>query len=262
MRVLPRLALPQVTLLTATSVNLEAAVSALAKCMAQVDFGAVKLLSDRRPARLSKGAEWVPIEPLPSAAAYSAFILQRLADHVETSHALVVQWDGHVTDARRWRPEFLEYDYVGACWPQFSDGDNVGNGGFSLRSRGLLDACRAPGFRPSHPEDIAIGRHNRAYLEAQGLRIAPTGLADMFSTERAGNPSVSFGYHGVWHMPHLLGREAFWQIYLGLDERSSIRHDFAAILRQVARGPGGAGRAWRLIRDRIGDAVSQGRLMP
>lgn len=257
-----RLALPQVTLVSATSVNLDATVSALAKSMAQVDFGAVRLLSDRRPAHLPLGAEWVPIAPLQSAAAYSDFMLTQLFDHVTTSHALIMQWDGHVIDASRWLPVFLDYDYIGASWPQFSDGYDVGNGGFSLRSRVLLDACRKPGFRPSHPEDLAIGRHNRAYLEALGLRIAPQALADLFSAERGGNTATSFGYHGVWHMPYLLGRNAFWQIYLGLDERSSIRNDFSVILREVIRGPGGAGRAWRLIRDRIGDAFSHRREMP
>lgn len=256
----PRLDLPHVTLIAVTSVNLAATVAAIEASMAQVNFGAAKVLSDQRPARLPEGAEWVPIAPLRSASAYSGFILRELADHVATTHALVVQWDGHVVDAGRWRPEFLACDYVGASWPQFPDGHNVGNGGFSLRSLALLEACRAPGFRPSHPEDVAIGRHNRDWLEAQGLRIAPRALADAFSAERAGNAATSFGYHGVWHMPRILGRDAFWHIYEGLDERGSVRHDFIPILRQVAGGPGGTGRALRFLRDRIGDAVSQRRL--
>lgn len=246
-----RLALDQVTLAAVTSVNVVATVAALERCMAQVEFGAVKLITDRVPEALPDGVEWVRIPPLASSSAYSDFILERLADHVATSHCLLVQWDGHVIQGDRWRSEFLEYDYVGAAWPQFADGHDVGNGGFSLRSRALLEACRSPDFCPSHPEDLAIGRHNRAWLEAQGLRFAPADLADTFSAERRGDPATSFGYHGIWHMPRVLGREAFWQIYSALDEHTSARHDFRSLLWQVARGKGGLARAMTLIRDQL-----------
>ncbi len=222
--------------------------------MAEVAFGACLLLTDTRPDPLPQGIDLVLIPPLISADAYSDFILRNLGDYIATIHCLVIQWDGHVIDAGRWMPEFLDYDYVGASWPQFSDGHDVGNGGFSLRSRALLEAIRNRGFKPSHPEDLAIGRHNRDWLEAQGLRFAPRELADTFAAERAGNPATSFGYHGVWQMPGILGRQKFWQIYLSLDERGSIRHDFYSLLRQVARGKGGAKRALHFIRNRIDDA--------
>jgi hypothetical protein len=252
----PRLALPQVTLVAVTSVNVAATVAALEASMAEIDFGAAKLLTDRKPDRLPRGLQAVAVPPMLSARAYSDFVLSELVNHVATSHALLVQWDGHVIDARRWRPEFLAYDYVGASWPQFADGHDVGNGGFSLRSRRLMDACRAPGFRPSHPEDLAIGRDNRAMLEECGLRFAPRALADAFSAERAGNPAVSFGFHGVWLMPRLLGRERFWEIYSALDERTTARHDFRSLLWQVARGRGGMGRALTLIRDHYWHALA------
>lgn len=248
-----RLELPEVTLIAVTSVNISATITALKNSMAQIGFGSAKLLTDRAPAQIPEGIEWVSIAPLTSAQAYSDFILHHLADHVVTPHCLLVQWDGHVLNADRWQAEFLSYDFVGASWPQFSDGHDVGNGGFSLRSRALLEACRNPSFRPSHPEDLAIGRQNRNWLEMQGLRIAPRSLADAFAAERAGNPATSFGYHGVWHMPRLLGREEFWRLYLGLDERASIRHDFHSLLRQVASGKGGAKRALHFIRNRIDD---------
>lgn len=243
--------LSQVTLVAPTSVNIQATVSALERSMAQISFGAVKLIADCAPATLPTGIEWVQIAPLTSAAAYSAFVLEQLADYVTTSHCLLVQWDGHVLNADRWRDEFLEYDYIGASWPQFDDGHDVGNGGFSLRSRGLLEACRAPAFRCSHPEDLAIGRLNREWLEACGLRFAPRALADAFSAERRGDPAATFGYHGVWLMPRVLGPQAFWDIYSGLDERTSARHDFRTLLLQVGRGRGGLGRAANLIRDQL-----------
>lgn len=252
----PRLTLPQVTLLAVTSVNLAATLAALKMTMSEVTFGAVKLLTDRDPGPLPPGLQTVNIPPIISAEAYSHFVLRSLPDYVYTSHALLVQWDGHVLDAQRWRPEFLEFDYVGARWPQFTDGYDVGNGGFSLRSRALMDACRDPAFRLSHPEDVAICRVNRDLLEARGLRFAPKELADAFSVERAGSLSSSFGYHGVWHMPRLFGVEKFWRIYRGLDERTSVRHDFASLLWQLARGRGGMVRSIGLVADRLCDAIN------
>lgn len=256
---IPRLALPEVTVIAISSVNLAATIAALEASIAQVKFGEAKLLSDHCPNGLPGEIEWVEIAPLPSSRAYSDFVLHQLAHYVSTPHCLLIQWDGQVIDARRWRTEFLDYDYIGASWPQFADGREVGNGGFSLRSRALMEACRDPAFRPSHPEDVAIGRHNRALLEARGLRFAPRELADAFSAERAGDPSNCFGYHGVWHMARVLGPERFWEIYRGLDERTSMQPDFARLLWQVSRGRGGAVRSLRLLADRFRDAAKSRR---
>ena len=250
-----RLALPDVTLCAATSVNVPATMRALEASLAQADFAACLLFTDLPMRPDHPGIRIVPIQRLASAKAYSSCLLGQLADHVETSHCLVVQWDGHVLDARHWDPAFLAHDYIGASWPQFSDGHDVGNGGFSLRSRRLLQACQSPRFQQSHPEDVLIGRTHRAWLESQGLRFAPRSLADRFSAERAGDPQSSFGYHGVWHMPRMLGGDRFWEIYRTLDERSTIRHDFGSVLKQVAQGQGGVGRALQLLADRVVDAI-------
>ncbi|MGY6552315.1 MAG: DUF5672 family protein [Erythrobacter sp.] len=219
--------------------------------MAQIDFAEAKLLSDRVPNHLPQKLEWVQIDPLNSARAYSAFVLHHLADHVATPHCLLVQWDGHVIDVNGWQPQFLEYDFVGASWPHFADGYDVGNGGFSLRSRALLQACRDPAFRASHPEDLSIGRVNREWLERRGLRFPLRALADQFSSERAGDLNKTFGYHGVWHMPSVLGNDRFWQIYRQLDERTSVRHDFWSILWKIAGGNKGIRRAFDLTFDQV-----------
>ncbi len=253
-----RLFLPQVTLCAASSVNVAATVRALEFSLAQVEFGACLLFTDASIAPVRPEITVVPIAPITSAAAYSDFLLSRMVDHVETSHCLITQWDGHVLDAGRWRSDFLDYDYIGASWPQFTDGHDVGNGGFSLRSRRLMETCRHPDFGASHPEDIAIGRRNRDWLDSRGIRFPHRTLADRFSAERAGDPGASFGYHGVWHMIRAIGVEAFWDVYRGLDDRSTVRHDFATILKQVRQGQGGNGRTMRLIADRVRHAVSTG----
>ena len=246
-----RLALPQVTLCAATSVNVKATLRALEASVAQIDFAACKLFTDAPLEPENPAISIVPIPRLGCSAAYSKFLLSRMVDHVDTSHCLVAQWDGHVLDAWRWRPEFLDYDYIGANWPQFDDGHDVGNGGFSLRSRRLMEACRDPQFRASHPEDIAIGRINRTWLEGRGMRFASPALADLFATERTGDLQSSFGYHGVWNMPRALGAEAFWQIYRELDDRGTVRHDFSSILKDVRHGPSGQIRMIRMIADHM-----------
>ena len=246
-----RLALPQVTLCAATSVNVKATLRALEMSLAQVDFAACKLFTDAHVTPDHRGITVVPIDKLGSSSAYSSFLLSQMVDHVETPYCLVVQWDGHVIDARRWRREFFDYDYIGASWPQFDDGYDVGNGGFSLRSRRLMEACRDSRFRAFHPEDVAIGRENRRWLEGRGMRFASRALADLFAAERSGNLKTSFGYHGIWNMPRAVGVEAFWQIYRVLDDRGTVRHDFVSILRDVAHGPGGSMRIARMIFDRL-----------
>ena len=245
----PRLELSQVTLIAISSVNVEATVKALQSSSHHIDFAAVKLVTDKTAVSVPDDITVVSIDPLASARDYSAFVLSRLADLFETSHCLLVQWDGYAIRPVAWRAEFLDCDYIGARWPHFVDEKNVGNGGFSLRSRALAEACRSPEFHPSHPEDLAICRKNREWLESEGLRFAAPELADAFSTERAGSLDHSFGFHGVWHMPRVLGNEAFFDLYQRLDERSSVWHDFALLLRLLSRGKGGLRRAIRLTCD-------------
>ncbi len=246
-----RLQLPEVTLCAATSVNMDATVRALEVCLEQIDFAACMLFTDANTRPDHPGITVVPIQRLDSAAAYSDFILFRAVEHVKTSHCLVAQWDGHVLDAGRWLTEFLDYDYIGASWPQFDDGHDIGNGGFSLRSRRLMEICRERGFPDAHPEDIAIGRRYRIWLESQGMRFASREIADRFSAERRGDPAESFGYHGVWNMPKAIGVDAFWQVYRGLGDRGSVRHDFAKIFKDVGYGPRGVLRQARLLIDRL-----------
>jgi hypothetical protein len=247
----PRLALPQVTLCAVTSINVTATLNALQACLEQVSFAACKLLADTPAMPEHPEIEVVPIRRLNSSHDYSRFMLSELVDHVDTSHCLVVQWDGYVLDAQQWRPQFLDYDYVGASWPQFDDGHDVGNGGFSLRSRRLMEACRDPAFVGCHPEDLAIGRANRPWLESKGLRFAPRELADVFAAERAGNVNAAFGFHGVFNMPAAIGVDVFWQAYRDLDDRSTIWHDFGSLWNEVGRGSRPISRSARMLIDRV-----------
>lgn len=247
-----RLHLPTVTLCAAASVNLTATVAALQRCLDHADFARAILFSDTCPPDLPQGVEWVRVTRMESSSDYSRFVLHQLPLSIQTQHCLIVQWDGFVLDASAWDMGFLEVDYIGAPWPQFDDGHDVGNGGFSLRSKRLMEACALPGFIDSgEAEDVVIARRNRDFLERQcGMRFADRAQASSFSFERDRTAAHSFGFHGVFNLPDAIGIEGFWEIYTGLDERGTVRTDFWPLLRAVMSGPRGLRRAMRLIVDR------------
>ena len=198
--------LHDVTLVAVTSVAIEATVSALHASMRQCEFAEVILLTDRAaPANMSGDIALRAIERLRSTEDYSRFMLRKLGSHVSTSHALCIQWDGFVSDGRCWQPGFLEFDYIGAVWPHVDPPHNVGNGGFSLRSRRLLLACRDLAFDGSCPEDIVIGRQCRPELERLGMKFAPQPVAEQFAYERGSPTGREFGFHGAYNLPRHLG---------------------------------------------------------
>lgn len=221
--------------------------------MAKASFARALLFTDALVRDLPPGIEIIRIKPLLSTSDYSRFILKDLGTWIVTSHCLVVQWDGFILDACAWDPEFLEFDYIGAPWPQFQDGYDVGNGGFSLRSRRLLTACANPGFiDDGQAEDVVIARLNRPWLEKEyGIRFGDRSTARRFSFERSSQSERTFGFHGVFNMPRAVGLSVFWETYRTLDEMQAVRTDFWTLLAQTARGPNGLKRTARMVFDRI-----------
>jgi len=133
--------------------------------------------------------------------AYSKFILQELHKYVKTDFVLIVQWDGWVINANAWQLEFLNYDYIGAIWPWHPEGLRVGNGGFSLRSKRLLELTAQPKFvYKDKNEDDLICHLNRDYLVSNGIKFAPEELARYFSFERELSNLQTFGFHGDFNM--------------------------------------------------------------
>jgi len=239
-----KLLLPDVTLCAASSVNVEQTIYAMKQCQAGIAFGRTILLTDADCPQASAEMDVINIPPLRSGAEYSSFIIERLPDYIETDFVLLVQWDGFILNPKLWDPQFREHDYIGARWPQFKDCRCVGNGGFSLRSRALLQACLDPDFKVSHPEDVAICRDNRTLLEEKfGLKFAAPSLADRFSFERLKPEQPTFGFHGAFNIPRTMGAANFWDAYQTLDDKSSLFTDFWAILRDAIRQGSQAGWA-------------------
>ncbi|MEO6663623.1 MAG: DUF5672 family protein [Rubrivivax sp.] len=201
-----RLSLPQVTLVAIDTRAPALALQSLQRSMASIDFGRVVLFTaEWQPAHAPRGVELVAIDPIDSAAGYSRFVLRQLAEHIHTPHVLVTQWDGFVCDPSAWRDEFLDWDYIGAVWPDQPAGRNVGNGGFSLRSQRLLRAGQDPRITTEHPEDEMLCRRFRDLLEGEhGLRFAPADVAQRFAFENMAPRGPVFGFHGPYRLPRLL----------------------------------------------------------
>ena len=229
--------LPSVTLVAVTSVALGATVAALRASIRQAEFANVLLLSHEQPGQLDAAIEWRRIHRLRSRADYSKFMLRDLAGHISSEHALCVQWDGFVVNGAAWEPEFLHYDYIGAVWPHFRDNYNVGNGGFSLRSKKLLEACRELPATGPGLEDVLISRVHRPQLERSGLRFAPDDVARRFSYERTAPTGAEFGFHGAFNLVRYLSPADAARLFRSLDPGILAANERWELLRwALARG--------------------------
>lgn len=135
---------------------------------------------------------------------YAWMMMKWIGPLIDTGHALYIQYDGMPWDPDQWDDDFLNYDYIGAVWPWEPEGQNVGNGGFSLRSKRFLDACRDSAIymdeKRAQAEDASLCIDHRPYLEnIHNIKFAPTEVAHRFSyeVERKGQ---SWGWHGQWNL--------------------------------------------------------------
>lgn len=199
--------------------------------MEQCDFARVLLLSDTAPQGDIHGIEWRKIDRIGSRSDYSRFMLRELAGHIETTHALCVQWDGFVLNGSAWQQEFLSYDYIGAVWPQFTDNYRVGNGGFSLRSRQLLKACKDLPLAENVAEDLVIGRRYRLDLETRGLRFASEDLAQRFAYERSAPTGGEFGFHGAFNLVNYVPKNEAAALFGSLESSLLAPNERAELLR-------------------------------
>jgi hypothetical protein len=232
-----RLALQQITLVAIDTRAPALAAQSLLHSMAGIDFGRVMLFThDWVPRRVLPGIELVEIPPISSGAEYSHFVMRRLPAYIKTSHVLVTQWDGFVIEPRAWRSEFLVHDYVGAVWPDQPAGRNVGNGGFSLRSRRFLAAGLDLRITDSHPEDEVLCRTQREFLEREhGVRFAPPELARRFAYENESPGDVVFGFHGPYHLPRFLDEGTLLRWMQALPEAFFLTRDARRLARAALR---------------------------
>jgi len=179
-----------------------------------IDFGAIKLLTSAQPKIKYPDIEYVPIKPM-NLEEFNKTMIEDLHKHFETTHCLFVQADSFVVNYKLWKDEFLKYDYIGAPWSdELVINENlvlnvkknpVGNGGFSLRSRKLLQTTAKIDYDslkfPLKSEDVVVCHYLYDKMIEEGVKFAPPKLASQFSIENVNNlygqnlDSV-FGFHG------------------------------------------------------------------
>lgn len=203
--------LNNVTIIGVAGTMAEETLKAIRYSSTKVKFGATKLIT---PHKLkSHFCEIIECEPL-NYEQYNHFVVFRLHEYVHTDFALLVQNDGYVVNPFAWRNEFFEYDYIGAPWPYPADTfsfrdpygniQRVGNGGFSLRSKKLLEVPKHHHlewreYYGNYHEDGFVCVHNKKVYENAGCKFAPIEVASKFSheTEIAETSStIPFGFHG------------------------------------------------------------------
>lgn len=196
-----KLKLPNVTLICVAGNKHGESVASMYKSMSKVDFGAVKLITNIDMS--CTDIEVINIGGLESWKAYNHFIIKELYKYFETDYCLIVQWDSWILDAEQWDERYLEYDLIGAKW-MYPDGRNVGNGGFSLRSKRLQDIIAKDDYIDiTSPEDEILGRLYRYYLEeTYGIKYATEEIADKFSFELHSPNQKTFGFHAFHQRPY------------------------------------------------------------
>lgn len=161
--------------------------------------------------------------PISSKEAYSEYCIKELYKHVNTSHMLVFQHDGYVHNWKAWDNSWLQYDYIGSPW-WYNDGYNVGNGGFSLRSKRLMEILATdPNIKDLHPEDHVICRIYRGYLESKyDIKFAPLEVAENFAYEGYRQPhkrlTTQFGKHGNYNKKPVRNERYIFNQFLSLGD--------------------------------------------
>ena len=181
-----------------------AAIPSLVHSVAQLEGSRGLLISREKPASLPAHIEWKMVCPL-NYAQYSVFVMHSLYSYIDTEYCLIVQEDSWVLDGNNLKEEHYQYDYIGApChaaitgssvvfgyeWVNEPDRIIIQNGGFSFRSKKLLEALNKNGLihQPTADlriwnEDVQITGFYRGALEGLGIRFAPDDVSKRFAIE-------------------------------------------------------------------------------
>lgn len=174
--------LEMVTLIALTNQKIPAHEEAFRKSSEGIKWGARKLIVDLDCTSINS---------------WNRKIIFELHQYVETPFAMLIHADGYPINPGAWKPEFLDYDYIGAPWPLPRDDFSyltpsgelvrVGNS-VSLRSKRLLKFPSHLGlewksYYGNTNEDGFLCCHNRDALIRQGCKFAPLEVARYFSKE-------------------------------------------------------------------------------
>lgn len=203
-------------------------IKAIENSIAKINFNEVILITSKQDHPVVNPKIKIKLINKMTYSEYNEFILCDLYKFFESEYVLLIQDDGYVRHHDLWRNDFLDYDYIGAPWPEhliqelmnklksnldlsnnkFShntlnlknfDSSNyrVGNGGFSLRSKRLCEFTKK--YKDKYinrPEDNVICIYEKEDLINNNFKIAPVELASKFSSEFPTEYSnLAFGFH-------------------------------------------------------------------
>jgi len=201
-----------VTLLAISSNRVEGNVAALERCMNLMEFGAVKFLSHKNPDSLPDGIQFEECMELKSIKDFDYYAFLELGKHVQTSHCLMVQDHAYILHPEIWKDTWLRWDFCGALWeerPEFisvSTGTmvRIGNGGFSLRSKRIMDLPKKLGLPLiedrgfSNDDGLVNSFYRKTFLE-NGIKYPEATDIPEFSYENDVPENIHitkfFGYH-------------------------------------------------------------------
>jgi len=200
---------------------------AINECTSKADFAKVEFLSGYQHGDTKYGYRKMPPFDIHD---YSNLLSKGLHEYVQSDFVLVIQHDGFILNTQNWDNRFFDYDYIGAPWSVESTQRpecRVGNGGFSLRSKRLIDMCDqvyngvkkqpvkshttvkridrvaiSPEAHVSGNEDWHLCLIDKPVFERHGIKYAPLDVASKFSME-AHLPDCDnelrykFGFHGI-----------------------------------------------------------------
>ena len=192
--------------------NGASAIPSIVKSMQELPGSQGLLISLEEPPNLPSNVVWKRCHNI-DYLGYSLFMMHGLYAYIETDYCLIVQDDGWVLNGKNFKPEYYEYDYIGApshcafgegnlylhfSWTQATEPVKVVlNGGFSLRSTRFLEACNKHGIMHLNAneihgwnEDAQLSAILKPLLKSYGYKYCPDEIAKYFSIEYVG-----LGFH-------------------------------------------------------------------
>jgi hypothetical protein len=191
------LKLSNVTLVALSSLYIYETIQAMKYSMKKINFADCVFISHKKPFYLPKNIRFQITTKLKNIDDYNYKMLFEIHKYVKTDFILIVHYDGFVIHPEMWRPEYLDFDYIGSPWvADYSPKDVYGNiirvgNGVSLRSRKILELpsqLNLPfkyGEGLLNNEDVFICVRYRHILLEQGVKYAPLEIAKYFGHEEA-----------------------------------------------------------------------------
>lgn len=205
------ISLKDVTLLAISSIRIPGTIQSLELCFKDIEFESVKLISHEKPKFLPEYIQFEECPKLNNIDDFNYYMFLEMGKHVSTSHCLIVQDHAYILNPEKWNNAWLNYDYIGSPWRIVENSyiandytrSRVGNGGFSMRSKKLLDLPKKMGWELREEqgwknEDGNICCYYKKEMLQNGIKYAPLELAVQFGFENVTEENKyikPFGFH-------------------------------------------------------------------